>query len=95
MIKYSSYTNHFRSSLHCHHNKILPKDLHKVESGPNKVKQSYSAQVNCCCKCEYILVMLYVAGLRMVLNSQSVLEPVTREEPHLVEMIHQNLCQIF
>ena len=27
MIKYSSYTNHFRFSLRCHHNKILPKDL--------------------------------------------------------------------
>ena len=27
MIKYSSYTNHLRFSLHCHHNKILPKDL--------------------------------------------------------------------
>ena len=27
MIKYSSYTNHLRFSLCCHHNKILPKDL--------------------------------------------------------------------
>ena len=27
MIKYSSYTNHLRFSLRCHHNKILPKDL--------------------------------------------------------------------
>ena len=26
-IKYSSYTNHLRFSLRCHHNKILPKDL--------------------------------------------------------------------
>ena len=25
--KYSSYTNHLRFSLCCHHNKILPKDL--------------------------------------------------------------------
>ena len=24
MIKYSSYTNHLRFSLGCHHNKILP-----------------------------------------------------------------------
>ena len=27
MIKYSSYTNHLRFSLHCHHNKILLKEL--------------------------------------------------------------------
>ena len=27
MIKYSSYSNHLRFSLRCHHNKILPKDL--------------------------------------------------------------------
>ena len=27
MIKYSSYTNHLRSPLQCHGNKILPKDL--------------------------------------------------------------------
>ena len=27
MIKYSSYTNHLRFSLCCHHNKVLPKDL--------------------------------------------------------------------
>ena len=27
IIKYSSYTNHLRFSLHCHHNKILLKDL--------------------------------------------------------------------
>ena len=26
MIKYSSYTNHLRFSLRCHHNKILPDD---------------------------------------------------------------------
>ena len=26
-IKYSSYTNHLRFSLRCHHSKILPKDL--------------------------------------------------------------------
>ena len=27
IIKYSSYTNHLRFSLRCHHNKILLKDL--------------------------------------------------------------------
>ena len=27
MIKYSSYNNHLRFSLRCHHNKSLPKDL--------------------------------------------------------------------
>ena len=27
MIKCSSYTNHLQSSIRCHRNKILPKDL--------------------------------------------------------------------
>ena len=27
MTKYLSYTNHLQFSLHCHHNKILPRDL--------------------------------------------------------------------
>ena len=27
VIKYSSYTNHLRFSLRCHHNKILPKEF--------------------------------------------------------------------
>ena len=27
MIKSSSYTNHLRFSLRCHHSKIIPKDL--------------------------------------------------------------------
>ena len=27
MTKYSSHTNHLQISLHCHHNKILPRDL--------------------------------------------------------------------
>ena len=26
LAKYSSYTNHLRFSLRCHHNKVLPKD---------------------------------------------------------------------
>ena len=33
-IKYSSYTNHLRFSLRCHHNKILPKDL-QLKSKPD------------------------------------------------------------
>ena len=32
MIKYSSYTNHLQFFLHCHHSKILPKDL-QLKSG--------------------------------------------------------------
>ena len=35
MIKYSSYTNYLRFSLHCHHNKILPKDLQLKSKMPN------------------------------------------------------------
>ena len=39
MIKYSSYTNHLRSSLRCHHNKILPKNLQlksRIKTEQNK-----------------------------------------------------------
>ena len=40
MIKYSSFTNHLRFSLRCHHNKILPKDLQpkrKIKSEQRKI----------------------------------------------------------
>ena len=59
MIKYSSYTNHLRFSLRCHHCKILPKDL-QIESRPNEVKQFYS---------EYIAIILYVTGSGIASNS--------------------------
>ena len=40
MIKYSSFTNHLRFSLRCHHNKILPKDLQlksRIKTKRNKI----------------------------------------------------------
>ena len=40
MIKYSTYTNHLRFSLHCHRNKILPKDLElksRIETERSKI----------------------------------------------------------
>ena len=46
MIKHSSYTNHLRFSLRCHHNKILPKDL----------------QLNCRIKIERSKITLQRAG---------------------------------
>ena len=32
VIKYSSYTNQLRFAFHCHHNKILPREL-QLKSG--------------------------------------------------------------
>ena len=40
VIKYSSYTNHLRFSLRCHHRKILPKDLQlksRIKTERNKL----------------------------------------------------------
>ena len=40
IINYSSYTNHLRFSLRCHHSKILPKDLQlksKIKTKQSKV----------------------------------------------------------
>ena len=44
MIKYSFQTNHLRLSLHCHHEKILPKDIQlksKIKSERSKIKKAW------------------------------------------------------
>ena len=69
-IKYSSYTNHLRFSLRCHHNKILPKDLQlKSRIKTERSKIILQPLVNYCCKSGYISIMLYVIGSRMASNS--------------------------
>ena len=46
--------------------------------------------VNCCCKSEYISIMLYVIGSSIEQLKGKILESVTPEEFHLVEKIHEN-----
>ena len=40
-IKYAKYTNHLRCSLRCHHNNLIPKDLHLK----SRIKTSRSKQI--------------------------------------------------
>ena len=94
MIKYSSYTNHLRFFLRCHHNKILLKDL----------------QLKSSIKTERSKIILQSAGKlllqeRIHINDAicnrlknsieqlkgKILESITPEELHLVEKIHKNL----
>ena len=87
MINYSTYTNHLRFSLHCHHNKILPKDLELKSRIKTERSNFYSALVNCCCRSGYISIMLYVIGST---TAGKILESITPKKFHLVEKIHEN-----
>ena len=52
MIKYSSYTNHLQFSLHCHHNKILPKDLQlksRIKTGRIKIILQHAGKLLLLC----------------------------------------------
>ena len=70
MIKYSSYTNHSRFSLRCHHNKILPKELQlKSRIKTEQSKIILQRLVGCCCKSKYILIVLCVIGSRIASNN--------------------------
>ena len=40
-IKYAKYTNHLRFSPNCHHNNLIPKDLHLK----SRIKTSRSKQI--------------------------------------------------
>ena len=94
MIKYSSYTNHLRFFLRCHHNKILPKDL-QLKS---RIKTEQSKIILHCAGKLLLQERIYVNQVigDMLQNSieqlkEKILEFIRREEFHLVEMIHENL----
>ena len=93
MIKYSSYTNHLRFSLRCHHNKILPKDLQlksKIKTEQSKIiLQRFSK-----------LLLQERKHINGVIRDRlkhsieqlkgKILESLTPKESHLVEKIHEN-----
>ena len=93
MIKCSSYTNHLRFSLRCHHNKILPKDLQlksRIKTERSKIiLQRFSK-----------LLLQELIHINRVIRDRlkhsikrlkgKILESLTPEESHLVEKIHEN-----
>ena len=93
MIKYLSYTNHLRFSLHCHHNKILPKDL-QLKS---RIKIERSKII---LQCAGKLLLQERICVNHVIRDKlknsieqlkgKILESITPEEFHLVEKIHEN-----
>ena len=94
MIKYLSYTNHFRFSLHCHHNKILPKYL-QLKS---RIKTEQSKITLQCVGKLLLQEQIYINhAIRDRLKNSikqlkgKILESITLDEFHLAENIHENL----
>ena len=89
MIKYSSYTNHLRFSFHCHHNKILPKDLKRRI----KAEQSFLLSAGKLLLQRLIHIKHFISDRLKnsikQLNGKN-LEFTTLEKFHLVEKINQN-----
>ena len=93
MIKYSTYTNHLRFSLHCYHNKILPKDLElksRIETERSKIILKRAVK---------LLLQEWIHINRVIRDrlknsieqlKGKILESITPEEFHLVEKIHEN-----
>ena len=93
MIKYSTYTNHLRFSLHCHHNKILSKDLDlksRIETERSKIILQRAGEL---LLQEWIHIN-HVIHDRLKNSIEQlkgkILESITLEEFHLLEKIHEN-----
>ena len=89
MIKYSSYTNHWRFSNRCCHNKIILKDL-QLNRGIKTKRSKIILQ------CAGKLLLQEGMHINHVIrdrlkNSIKLLKGETPEEFHLVEKIHENL----
>ena len=85
MTKYSSYTSHLRFSLCCHHNKILPKDLHlksRIKTERSKLVLQEWIHINHVIRNKLKISIEQLKG--------KILESITPEEFHLVEKIHKN-----
>ena len=92
-MKYSSYTNHLRFSLRCHHNKILPKDL-QLKS---RTKTERSKTILQCTGKLLLQDRIHINHVRRdrLKNSIEQLkgkisESVRPDEFYLVEKIHEN-----
>ena len=93
MIKYSSYTNHLRFSLRCHHNKILSKDL-QLKSRIKTERSNIILQ-----RAGKLLLQEQIHIIPIVRDrlknsikqlKGKILESITPGEFHLVEKIHEN-----
>ena len=93
MIKYSSYTNHLRFSLHCHHNKIVPKDLQlksRIKTERSKILLQRAGKL---LLQEWIHINHVIRDWLKNSIEQlkgKILESITPEEFHLVEKVHEN-----
>ena len=94
MIKYSSYTNHLRFSLRCHHNKILPKDLQlksRIKTERSKIILQRAGKL---LLQERIYINHVIRDrLKNSINQLkgTILESITTGEFHLVEKNLENL----
>ena len=93
MIKYSSYTNHLRFSLHCHRNKILPKDLQlksriKTEQSKIILQRAGKLLLRERIHINHVIRDRLKNGIKQL--KSKILESITPEEFHLVEKIHEN-----
>ena len=93
MIKYSSYTNHLRFSLRCHHNKILLKDLQlksRIKTERSKIilqrvgKLLLQERIHM----NHVIRDSLKNGIEQLKGK--ILESIKPEEFHLVEKIHEN-----
>ena len=92
-IKYSSYTNHLRFSLCCHHNKILPKDLQRksrIKTKRSKIILQHAGKL----LLQELIHVNHVTRDRLKNSIEQlkgkILESITPEEFRLVEKIHEN-----
>ena len=91
-IKYSSYTNHLRFSLRCHHNKILPKDLQlkrriKTERSKIILQRAGKLLLQERIHINHVIRDRFKNGIEQLKGKT--LESITPEEFHLVEKIHE------
>ena len=92
-IKYSSYTNHLRFSLRCHHNKILPKDLQlksriKTERSKIILQRAGKLLLQERIHINHVIRDRLKNGIEQLKGK--ILESITPDEFHLVEKIHEN-----
>ena len=93
MIKYSSYTNHLRFSLRCHHNKILPKDLQlqsRIKTERSKIILQHAGKLLLQERIHINHVIRDRLKNSIEQSKGKILESITPEEFHLVEKIHEN-----
>ena len=98
MIKYSSYANHLRFYLLCHHNKILPKDLQlksRVKSERSKIILQRGGKLFL----QELIHINHVIRDRLKNNIEQlkgkILTSIASEEFHLEEKVHENLYKKF